>query len=326
MRFPFFRIKEKREDQTGSAVCAPELETGAATDPGRKRRGEPNQDGMLILPAEAARPLLLIVADGMGGYAGGAEASQLVIDAAASWYKKKKKNSDPASLLKDCILQAHRDLVKHAKGKSERMSMGSTLVAAVVDGAHAYIANVGDSRAYLLRGEEIILLSYDHSVVADRVRAGRMTPLQALQSPLRNRLTQSITPKRKSIKPYVTQAAFSGGDILLLCTDGLWGVVTEAVMQTVAREMAPQAAADKLVELTLALGAPDNVTVVIARRGGEPLAAAAAEDKEKTLVGIAASKDSDITLPGAAALKDSDITLPGISLRGKMPKNKTESD
>ena len=155
MKFPFFWIKPKPENQTGSGGPALELETGAATDPGRKRGGEPNQDGMLILPAESARPLLLIVADGMGGYAGGAEASRLVIDAAASWFKKKKKYSDPASLLKDCILQAHRDLVKHAKGKSEQMSMGSTLVLAAADGGQVFVANVGDSRAYILHGEDI---------------------------------------------------------------------------------------------------------------------------------------------------------------------------
>jgi serine/threonine protein phosphatase PrpC len=283
MRFPFFRTKPKREKQTETGGPLPEWETGAATDPGRKRRGEPNQDGMLVLPAESSRPLLLIVADGMGGYAGGAEASRLMIEAAASCYKKKKNYANLSSLLKECIHQSHKEMARRAKGHKDQESMGSTAVLAALDGGHAYIANVGDSRAYLLRGEEIIQLSYDHSVVAEKVRTGRLTPLQALQSPLRNRLTQSVTPKRKSITPFVTQAAFLEGDILLLCTDGLWGVVTEPVMQMVAREMAPQAAADKLVSLALARGAPDNVTVVVA--------------KWKTNL-ILKSADADATIPG----------------------------
>jgi len=126
-------------------------------------------------------------------------------------------------------------------------------------------------------------LSYDHSVVADQIRAGKLTPLQALRSPKRNRLTQSLTPRRKEINPFFYQAPFSSGDILLLCTDGLWGVVSEAIVQAVALELPPQEAAEKLVALTLASGAPDNVTVVIARRRG---------------VKVAVSYDEDETNPG----------------------------
>lgn len=246
----------------------PLLEIGVATDPGRKRRDEPNQDALLVLPVEAERPPLLIVADGMGGYKGGAEASRLIVAQAAAHYRQADFPVDLPNLLRECLFAAHQALIERAAADPELASMGTTAALAVIDGEKVYAANVGDSRIYLLRGREITQLSYDHSVVADQVRAGALTPLQARRSPKRNRLTQSISPKRKEITPYVTEAAFGEGDVLLLCSDGLWGVVSESVIQVVALELPPQQAAEKLVALTLASGAPDNVTVVIARRAG----------------------------------------------------------
>jgi serine/threonine protein phosphatase PrpC len=262
-----------------SAFPGQSLELGAATDAGRKRRGEPNQDSHLVLPAEGDRPPMFIVADGMGGHAGGAEASRLVVETIAAHYRRVEKISDPLALLKDCLFQAHQALIAHVKGHPTLASMGSTAVLAIVDGGQVYIANVGDSRAYLLHGREVIQLSFDHSVVGDQIRLGRLTPLEALRSPKRNRLTQSISPKRKELDPYLAQSPFGEDDTLLLCTDGLWGVVTEAIMQAVALEIPPQEAADKLVALTLASGAPDNVTVVTARRRGAKITASYDDDE-----------------------------------------------
>ena len=262
----------------------PGLEIGRATDAGRKYRGEPNQDTLLVLPAEAGRPSLVIVADGMGGHAGGAEASHIVAESVAAHYRTRKFPFDPSTFLKECLGQAHQDLINYVKTHPGLDSMGSTAVVALIDDGQAFVANVGDSRAYLLHGRSMTQLSYDHSVVADLVRAGQMTPLQALQSPVRNRLTQSISPKRKEIAPHLTRSTFGNGDILVLCTDGLWGVVTEAILQAVASELPPQAAAEKLINLTLARGAPDNVTVVITRRHGSQAAQAA--ESEGTNPGV----------------------------------------
>jgi len=246
----------------------PDIETGAASDVGRKRREEPNQDAILVIPSEGSRPPLFIVADGMGGHAGGALASILVIETIAEHYRQVGDYRDLTALLGDCLQRAHRALADRAAGQPEYSSMGSTAILAVLLGGQVFIANVGDSRAYLLHGREMIQLSYDHSVVADQVRAGRINSLQALRSPKRNRLTQSISPKRKVINPYIAQSVFAEDDILLLCTDGLWGVVTEAILQAVALELPPQEAAEKLVALTLASGAPDNVSVMIVRKRG----------------------------------------------------------
>ncbi len=243
----------------------PDLETGAAIDPGRKRRGEPNQDALLVLPAEAERPPLFIVADGMGGHAGGALASKLVVEAIADHYRQAGDYRDLPALLGDCLQRAHKALADRAASRPEYSSMGSTAVLAILQGGQAFIANVGDSRAYLLHGREMIQLSYDHSVVADQIRAGKLTPLQALRSPKRNRLTQSISPKRKEINPYIARSAFGEDDTLVLCTDGLWGVVTESILQAVALELPPQEAAEKLVQQAVSYGGPDNVSVIIAR-------------------------------------------------------------
>lgn len=272
----------------------PDLSIGLASDPGRKRAAEPNQDTMLVIPEEQGHPPLVMVADGMGGHAGGAEASQLVVAAVASHYRQAGRIDDLPGLLQECLQFALNTLVDHVAGHPEFASMGSTAVLAVPQGGQVVVANVGDSRAYRLRyvrpavqpaprrfrlfrrsrrddqtqveepTVEILQLTYDHSVVADLVRAGQLTPLQALQSPQRNRLTQSITPRRLDLAPYINQYPFGAGDTLLLCSDGLWGVVPEATLAAIALELPPQEAADKLIQQAINYGGPDNISVIIA--------------------------------------------------------------
>jgi serine/threonine protein phosphatase PrpC len=277
----------------------PDLEIGAAIHPGSKRRDEPNQDAILVIPPENGHPPLFMVADGMGGHAGGADASRLVVEAVTSRYRQAGNIEDLPTLLQQCLQNASDLMEKFAAGRPELSSMGSTAVMIVPKGGQVVIANVGDSRAYRLRYAastiqfaprrsslfnwfrrdkqiaknqepevEILQLSYDHSVVADLVRAGQLTPLQALHSPLRNRLTQSITPRRPGITPFINQVPFETGDTLLLCTDGVWGVVPEATLAAIALELPPQAAADKLVQQAVSYGGPDNISIIIVRQAG----------------------------------------------------------
>ena len=279
------------------SVSLPGLEIGAATDPGSKRRDQPNQDAILVIPPEKDHPTLFIVADGMGGHAAGDQASRLVVEAVASRYRQPGKIEDMPALLHQCLRNAFDALEKYAAGREELSSMGSTVVLAVPNGGQVVIANVGDSRAYRLRHAgsrippasgrfslknwfqqrqpaaddpqpdvEILQLSYDHSVVAELVRGGQLTPAQALQSPLRNRLTQSITPRQPDFQPFFNQVSFEQGDTLLLCTDGVWGVVPEASLAAIALELTPQEAADKLVKQAINYGGPDNISMIIARR------------------------------------------------------------
>ena len=245
-----------------------EYEIASQTDPGRKRRGGPNQDAILVLPADAQRgmPPLLAVADGMGGHVGGAVASAKVIEAIAGHYNQARQGADMLLLLGECLQAALDALHRHAAGEPSLATMGSTIVLGVVTDGQVWVANVGDSRAYTIHGRVMTQVSFDHSFVAEQVRLGIITPLQARTHPRRNRLTQSLSPKRASFKPHICQVPFEKDDTLLLCSDGLWGVIPEAVIQAVANDLPPQEAVGKLVDLALTSGGPDNISVIIARR------------------------------------------------------------
>lgn len=252
---------------------------GTRTDAGKKRRGEPNQDHLLVVET-GGRPPLLIVADGMGGHAGGAAASRIVAETVARVYREAAQTTPLAGLLRQCLLAAHQAVRQAAEGDSNLASMGSTAVLAALEDSRLVVANVGDSRAYLLHGREMKQVSFDHSVVGDELRRGVISFLQALRHPKRNRLTQSISARRTSIDPYVAEHPLDPNDTVLLCTDGLWGVVTEAVTRAVALELEPAQAAEKLVTLANTSQAPDNVSVVVARRADAQVARLFAEDDQ----------------------------------------------
>jgi protein phosphatase len=144
--------------------------------------------------------------------------------------------------------------------------MGSTVVAVVLEEKRISLVNVGDSRAYLFRGEKIIQISRDQSWVEDQVRAGFLSAAEARSHPKRNRLSMSITAKRTSIQPYSREYDLEPEDIIALCSDGLWGTVPETLIWAAASELPPQEAADKLVTLANANQGPDNISIIIARR------------------------------------------------------------
>jgi protein phosphatase len=144
--------------------------------------------------------------------------------------------------------------------------MGSTLVAAVLEEHTLHLLNIGDSRAYLLRGKNILQVSQDHSWVALQVQAGLLTAEEARTHPNRNRLNMAITAKRPEIKPYLTRKTLQPEDILVLCSDGLWGVVPETLIWAAATELPPDIAVKKLISLANRQQGPDNISVIIARR------------------------------------------------------------
>jgi len=256
-----FSILGKKND-------ALEWEFGSACDVGRKRSGKPNQDALVIVPPDEAsqRPPLLVVADGLGGYRGGATASQIVIQLFQQQYLAFKHPADYERLLALCAQKAHMAIRVHGAQDRELNDMGSTVVAVVLEGKRLHLLNVGDSRAYLLRGKQITQISQDQSWVADQVRAGRLTPQAALRHPKRNQLSMAITAKRPEIKPYITDVPLKKEDILVLCSDGLWGTVPETLIWAAASELSPQQAAEKLVAQANSSQGPDNISVIIARR------------------------------------------------------------
>lgn len=253
-------------------MAAPRLsagfEFGSACEGGRQRADHPNQDSVeLVLPGLGETyPPLLLLADGMGGYRGGEIASRLVIQGMKEAYLGAPHPVEAGACLEDCLRAAHQLVQERALQKPAFASMGSTLVAAILTPQRVHVLNVGDSRAYLLRGRQMIQLSQDQSWVAEQMRAGLLTGEQALQHPKRSRLAMAISAKRSEVKGYSNSSVLEPDDILVLCSDGLWSVVAEALIWATASELEPQAAAEKLVALANASGGPDNISVIVARR------------------------------------------------------------
>jgi PPM family protein phosphatase len=244
------------------------FEIGKATNVGIKRQDHPNQDSIgIVAPGFLSRkPPLLIVADGMGGYEGGAVASQIVVSVLNDEYTRAKPQQDYQSLLRSMFFTCHQVIKERVIDSPDIAKMGSTVVAAILNDDSLYIGNVGDSRAYLINQKEIKHISWDHSFVGELVRQGVLTQEQSLVHPKRNILTMSITAQRTEIDPYVNRYDFKSGDAVLLCSDGLWGVVDINDIHSTVNNNPPQQAADMLVEMANENLGPDNISVIIARK------------------------------------------------------------
>ncbi len=245
------------------------FEIGKITDTGIKRRDQPNQDaiGVWVPGMLNRRPPLLVVADGMGGYSGGALASKLVVETILENYQHSDiRRLSYIQILEDSIQNAHLAIIQSAQKDPQLSKMGSTVVAAILEPNVTHFSNIGDSRAYLINEKQVLQISYDHSLVAEMVRIGSLTPEEAQQHPRRNVLTLSLSAQRQEVKPYTASIAIHKGDVILLCTDGLWGVVPETKIQEAVLTLPPQVAAERLVELANENEAPDNISVIIARK------------------------------------------------------------
>ena len=244
-------------------------EFGQACDVGRKRRGEPNQDVVELIvsdPSNDFMPPCLVVADGLGGHLGGSTASRLVARIFREEFQRSPHPTNYLQLLELCAGQAHQAVRELASQDVNLSNMGSTVVAVVLEEEKIILLNVGDSRAYILREEHIIQISQDQSWVAAQVRNGLLTGEEAVLHPQRSRLDMAISAKRKEIVPYCTENKLEPNDIVVLCSDGLWGVIPESLIWATASELPPQEAADKLVTLANNSQGPDNISVIIARQ------------------------------------------------------------
>jgi len=246
-----------------------QFEFGFASDTGRKRKGAPNQDAVgVILPGKNWHPPLLIVADGLGRYYGGSIASQLVVETFKQEYVQAEHPADYLPLMKRCVEAAHHAVRDRGLQDSKLALMGSTIVAVVLEHERLFLLNIGDSRAYILRARNLQQISEDHTWVALQIRAGMLTEQEARSHPNRNRLIMAITAKRTEVKSFTAEIKLEHEDIILLCSDGLWGVVPESLIWAAAKELPPQVAADKLITLANNSKGPDNISVIIARRAG----------------------------------------------------------
>jgi len=248
------------------------LEFGKALDVGIKRKGKLNQDALKIITPWRKCPLL-VVADGMGGFKGGREASEIVIKTLTNAYKKARRKESPGEVLEKAILQAHQVIIERSKTEDDLAKMGSTVACVVIDEKNEKltVANVGDTRVYLIKPQEIEVISYDHSEVAELRRKGVLNEVEARDYIRKNVLTMSLAAHRPAdtVNPFVAEVPFPLGSVVLLCSDGLWGSVPDHLIRLTALEFSPEEAASKLVEFANTSGGPDNISILIARRKGE---------------------------------------------------------
>jgi len=222
--------------------------------------------------------VLLLVADGMGGAAGGALASRLAAESVFDQLVRGgfgEPGYPPESLawaMRQALEGANQMLFKHASAIPALHGMGTTMTAAGVVGEVLILAQVGDSRAYLVREGETVQLTRDQSLLQHLVDSGQLTPEEAEQSGRRNVILQALGPT-PGIVVDLSRQRLCRGDALVLCSDGLSGVVRrEEIGLLVAEDRDPSRICEDLVALANERGAPDNVTVVVARFDGEGLA------------------------------------------------------
>lgn len=244
------------------------IEIGSALDPGRKRLDGENQDSLNVVQPDDlhdGRPFLLVIADGMGGYDGGAIASRLVVQEMTFAFQTAAWNSAPLSALQAGVSASLYSLQKLARQSNYLSRMGSTVVAAVLEEGTISLLNVGDSRAYLINQSGIRQISYDHSLVAEQLRQGLINESEARIHPRRNVLSMAISVQRDWIDPFTAEVEWTPGDVLVLCSDGLWGPVAEELIQSTVLELPPDQAAQRLVDLANDNLGPDNIAVIVAR-------------------------------------------------------------
>ncbi len=229
------------------------LHTPAAglTDVGRTRTG--NEDSLLI------EPPLYAVADGMGGHRAGEIASRVALD---ELFATAPGHLD-AKALGRAVRSANRAVIAAADKSRTRTGMGTTLTAAMIDGTHIAIAHVGDSRAYLMTGERLTRLTDDHSMVADLMRQGSLTEEEARFHPQRSVITRALGSDSSMVAD-VFEVDGSPGDRLLLCTDGLTGMLAdERIAEILLAERQPERAVRTLVDAANRAGGYDNVTAIV---------------------------------------------------------------
>jgi PPM family protein phosphatase len=212
-----------------------------------------------------AGPHLLVVADGMGGHAGGDVASSMIVGEVAALDGEAHGGDDALDHLQSAILDANADVVRRARADPDPARMGTTVTALLRSGSRLALAHIGDSRAYLLHEGELEQVTADHTFVQMLVDQGRITRDQAERHPQRSVIMRVLgdVGAEPQLDTSVREAVV--GDRWLLCSDGLSGVISDETLADTLRDVEdPGACADTLLELALRAGAPDNVTLIVA--------------------------------------------------------------
>src|SRR4051812_9874361 len=260
----------------GVTVALRIVEKAARSDVGRQRQG--NEDSFL------ERSPLFAVADGMGGARAGEVASRIAVE---QFDVDSSGDDPPEEQLAEVARGANRKIHQMAQDDSAYAGMGTTFTAALVTGKHIAVGHVGDSRLYRYRDGELERLTHDHSLVEEFVRQGKLTPAEAEVHPQRSIITRALGPEPEVEVDTYTHAG-RDGDVYLLNSDGLTGMINEEKVAEILRDRdSLDDAADKLIAAANANGGKDNITVVLFRLGGDEDGDEDGDDDGDTLGGQA---------------------------------------
>lgn len=240
------------------------LSTGFKTDQGRCR--DNNEDSLFVLPNHQ----MYMVADGVGGNRSGEVASRTAVSYVASYVDSHPlsqiQNEDQLKLyFLDCITKANEEICRMSEEESENSGMATTLVIAYVKDDTGYVVNIGDSRAYLIRDGEILQITRDHTYVNELLMQGSITLEEARRHPERNMITRAVGGE-KTVRPDFFRFDVEPGDVVLLCTDGLFGELEDEVICAMAQgEASMHQLAARLVEQANIHGGKDNISVICIR-------------------------------------------------------------
>ncbi len=255
-------------------MAAPSLriEARGITDVGKRR--DHNEDAFLLDDGLG----LFIVADGMGGHAGGGTASRLAVETIQAAVRHAKEAEPEAfgaapgtveesplpDVLREAVEEACAVIYRTAQGDPELAGMGTTVTAALVDGRVAYVAHVGDSRCYLMREGRIYQVSEDHSLVNEQLKAGAISPDEAKHSRFKNIITRSVGFEQQ-VQVDLMGLELEPEDALVICCDGLSNLVDDPEILAIVSESTLDLAPGRLVALANDRGGDDNITVIVIR-------------------------------------------------------------
>jgi PPM family protein phosphatase len=208
---------------------------------------------------------LAVVADGMGGYEGGQEASRLAVETLVEVYRD-SGGDDPQAALVEALQAAHEQIRQYSFAHPELRGMGTTCTAAAIVQDALYYVHVGDTRLYLIRDGQITRVTRDHSYVGRLVESGIISQEEAETHPQRNILTAALGTNPDLIMDSPGQPEpLRPEDVLLICSDGLWGLVRDSEILDAVENKSAEQAGRELIELARERGGPDNITVEILR-------------------------------------------------------------
>jgi len=278
------------------------VRVGSATDIGQVREG--NEDSFLVVAP------LYAVADGMGGHRGGEVASSLALETVQQLFERQEGS------LADQVAQANRAVYERSQSDRSVSGMGTTLTAALIDGDTVHLVHVGDSRAYLLRDGQLTQITEDHTLVHRMVVEGEITPEEAETHPHRSILTRALGVD-ETVQVDEGDVQVASGDRLLLCTDGLTGMVPEDQIQEIMLAASdPQEAVERLVTVANRAGGIDNITAVVLDFGED--GSGPGPTKESA---IPHQPTVERRVPTAAPPERSDITIVGAPIPEPPPKD-----